>query len=283
MLMQSFEILRRFLLAKAGLTVEYDKRDLLDNRLAPLVRRLGFQDVDRLLQQLDCGPTADLARAVVEAMVTNETFFFRDRAPFDQLREVLPRLMLQREANRQLRFWSAACSTGQEPYSIAMILDEEARKLAGWRVDILASDISESVLATAQAGLYNQFEVQRGLPVSHLLRYFRQEGERWRVAEHLRTHVRWRQFNLMCDLSELGRFDIVFCRNVLIYFDVAARAVVLERIAQMMPADGLLVLGAAETVIGMSEKFERHPEFPMLWARRTMGARRMPLKLVAGV
>lgn len=284
MIMHSFDILRRFLLSRAGLAIESDKRDLLDNRLLPLVRKLGLADVDALLRQLDGMPSPDLARAVIEAMVTNETFFFRDRAPFDQLREALPLLMRERENHRQIRFWSAACSTGQEPYSIAMILDEEARRLAGWSVDILATDISEAVLATARAGLYNQFEVQRGLPVAHLLRYFRQEGERWRVAEHLRTRIRYRAFNLISDFSELGRFDIVFCRNVLIYFDVQARAAVLDRISRLLPADGLLILGSAETVIGVSEKFERHPDFPMLWMRRGAAReQRVPLKLVAGV
>lgn len=283
MMMHSFDVLQRFLLVRAGLAIESDKRDLLRNRLLPVVRKLGLSDVDALIRLLERTPPPELVRAVIEAMVTNETFFFRDRAPFDQLRALLPRLMRHRESCREIRFWSAACSTGQEPYSIAMILDEEARSLGGWRAAILATDISETALATAQAGLYNQFEVQRGLPVAMLLRYFRPERDRWRVAEHLRTRVRYRPFNLISDYSELGRFDVIFCRNVLIYFDIEARSAVLERMAQLMPPDGVLVLGSAETVIGVSDRFERHPEFPMLWTRRVAARERIPLKLVAGV
>jgi chemotaxis protein methyltransferase CheR len=278
----SFDYLRGFLLTRAGLAIDHDKCDLLENRLAPLARKFDAPDVDALISRLQVQAEGDLARAVLEAMVTNETLFFRDRLPFEQLRDLLPRLMKQREAHRHIRIWCAACSTGQEPYSIAMILDEAGRSLAGWRVDIIATDISEAALTTAKNGIYNQFEVQRGLPVAHLLRYFRREGERWRIAEHLQTRIRFLPFNLMSDFSHFGWFDVVFCRNVLIYFDVAARSGVLERISRLMPTDGVLVLGSAETVIGVSDSFQRHPDYPMLWARRVDVRAKPPLRLVAG-
>ena len=279
---RSFEVLRHFLLARAGLAIDANKYDLVQNRLAPLVHKLGLPDVDALLRQIEKCPPPDLANAVIETMVTNETFFFRDRAPFDQLRDFLSRLMKQRESQRHIRIWSAACSTGQEPYSVAMILDEAGRRLAGWRVDILATDISEAVLNVARAGLYNQFEVQRGLPVAHLLRYFQPEGNRWRIAQHLRTRVCFQPLNLISDFTDIGTFDVIFCRNVLIYLDAATRAGVLERIARLMPSDGALILGSAETILGVDEKFDRHPDYPMLWTRRHEARERAPLRLVAG-
>jgi chemotaxis protein methyltransferase CheR len=279
----AFEFLRAFLRARAGLAIEADKRDLIEARLAPVARREKDLSVDALLDRLEHRPCADLERSVLEAMVTNETFFFRDRLPFDQLRAVLLDLMKRRDSHRHIRIWSAACSTGQEPYSLAMVLDEMGRSLSGWRVDIVATDISESALTVARNGLYNQFEVQRGLPVTHLLRYFRQEGDRWRIAEHIQTRVCFKSFNLMIDPVELGWFDIIFCRNVLIYFDLAARRAVLERLAHVLSDDGALVLGAAETVIGVTDQFERVPDHPMLWSRRPSARDRRPLRLVANV
>jgi chemotaxis protein methyltransferase CheR len=202
-------------------------------------------------------PDEKLLRDVVEAMTTNESFFFRDTKPFDQLRTlVLPRMLKNRAQARHLRIWCAACSSGQEPYSIAMILSEEAAKLAGWRVDILATDLSNEILRRAKEGAYSQFEVQRGLPITMLMKYFEQNGDRWQISQKIRDMVTFRPFNLLNDPAPLGRFDIVFCRNVLIYFEHPTKAKVLAGIARQMPNDGILYLGGAETVIGLSEHFQ---------------------------
>ena len=190
-------------------------------------------------------------------MTTNESFFFRDNRPFDQFKDiVLPHLLEARAARKQIRVWSAACSSGQEPYTLAMILKEEADKLAGWNIEIIATDLSTEILDKAKTGLYSQFEVQRGLPITLLMKYFTQEGEKWRIGDEIRKMVTYKPFNLLESPAQLGTFDVVFCRNVLIYFDQKTKGEVLERIAQIMPGDGFLYLGGAETVLGSSDSFE---------------------------
>ena len=221
----SFDALKRFLVQHSGLSLDGDKQYLVESRLTPVAGRYNLPNVESLIRRLELTPEPALARDVIEAMTTNETFFFRDRTPFDNFRNVmLPRLMEARAARRRIRIWCTACSTGQEPYSLAMILDEEARKIAGWRIDVLGTDIARSVLDVAREGLYSQFEVQRGLPISMLLRYFQQKGERWQVVEHLRSRVQFEERNLISDFRDFGRFDVIFCRNVLIYFDVSDEA-----------------------------------------------------------
>jgi chemotaxis protein methyltransferase CheR len=168
---------------------------------------------------------------------------------------VLPRMIAAR-TNKRLRIWSAACSTGQEAYSLAMILKEQGPKLAGWTFDIIGTDISSEVLARAQAGVYTQFEVQRGLPIQFLVKYFKQDGDKWQIAPEIRSMVRYQEFNLLNEPASLGSFDVVFCRNVLIYFDQKAKTAILERVSKLLPPDGLLYLGGAETVLGVSDKFE---------------------------
>src|SRR6202000_2248576 len=186
---------------------------------------------------------------VVEAMTTNETFFFRDKIPFDHLRDtILPHLLQARASRRWLRIWSAACSTGQEPYSIAMCLKEKAAQLAGWRIEIVGTDLSQEVLEKSRAGIYSQFEVQRGLPIQLLVKYFAQIGELWQLNSELRGMVQYRQLNLLQDFSSLGKFDVIFCRNVLIYFDQQTKTQIFDRIARVMEPDGMLMLGAAEAV-----------------------------------
>ncbi len=223
-------------------------------RFAPLLRRTGDADLEGFLQRIEKTNDAGLTRAAIEVMTTSETFFFRDRAYYDAFLNVaLPTLMAARAQQRRLRIWCAACATGQEPYSIAMLLDEQARALAGWRVDLLATDLSHSALDQAQSGEYNQFEVQRGLPVHMLLRHFSRVGERWRLSEQLRARIDFRQLNLMSDFSALGRFDIIFCRNVLMYFDVSVKLDVLSRLANASNDDGYLLLGAAETLVGLNQ------------------------------
>jgi chemotaxis protein methyltransferase CheR len=189
-------------------------------------------------------------------MTTNESFFFRDGHPFESFRhEILPRLLASRAARRRIRIWSAACASGQEPYSLAMILADEAVRLAGWQVEIVATDLSTEILERARAGLYSHFEVQRGLPIQYLAKYFEPEGERWRIARPLREAIDFRPFNLLDDAASLGAFDVVFCRNVLIYFDEATKTRVLEGLARQMPGDGYLILGGAETVLGITDRF----------------------------
>jgi chemotaxis protein methyltransferase CheR len=198
---------------------------------------------------------------VVEAMTTNETFFFRGKVPFDHLRETMIPAMLQaRAARRSLRIWCAAGSTGQEPYSIAMCLKEYGAALAGWRTEIIATDLSNEVLEKSRAGLYSQFEVQRGLPIQLLVKYFKQVGELWQINADIRAMVQHRQLNLLQDFAHLGTFDVIFCRNVLIYFDQDTKVGVFTRLAKQMEADGYLALGAAETVVGLTDVFKPYPE-----------------------
>jgi len=251
-----FEYLRRLLRERSGLVLPADKQYLVESRLLPLARRAGLCGVGGLVQQLRGGNFGQLATEIVEAMTTNESFFFRDKIPFEQLRTtIIPKLMTARASRRRIRIWCAAAATGQEPYSVAMLLREMGTRVDGWRVDIVASDLSNEVLRRAKAGLYSHFEVQRGLPIALLLKYFEQKGEQWQIAPELRGMVHFRQLNLLGDFSHLGMFDIVFCRNVLIYFDQETKARVLARLARIAEPDGYLALGAAETVIGLSDAF----------------------------
>ncbi len=256
----AFDRLRQILVRESGISLDNDKGYLADSRLAPLMREHRISTLDHLVARLETAEGRGLLDAVVDAMTTNETFFFRDKIVFDAFRNViLPRLLAERQRTRRIRIWCAAASTGQEPYSLAMILDEEARQLAGWHVELVATDLSRRALRIAAYGLYNQFEVQRGLPITMLLRYFHREGNGWRVNEHLRNRVTLKPFNLLDDPSRLGIFDVILCRNVLIYFDVAKKRQVLGRLAKVLAPDGVLVLGAAETTIGLSRSLQPHP------------------------
>lgn len=251
-----FQTLARFLKEKSGLALAEDKGYLLESRLLPVARAHGMKGLIDIAGEVRLGRNQRLLAAVVEAMTTNESFFFRDIKPFEQFKSiVLPRLLQRRAATKELRIWSAACSTGQEPYTIAMLLTEAAVQLQGWRVEIVATDIAPGVLAKARAGLYSQFEVQRGLSVQMLLKHFSQKAEGWEIAPQLRAMISFREFNLLSDMMPLGVFDVVLCRNVLIYFDHATKADVLARIRERMRHDGILYLGGAETVLGVSEAF----------------------------
>lgn len=255
---QSFATLAALLHAGSGLVVGPDKQYLLDTRLAPILRQHGLRDLDALAARLaGAAPgRAALEFAVIEAMTTNESFFFRDDKPFAHVRtHALPRLHAARAAGARLRVWSAAASSGQEAYSLAMLLAEARPLLTGREVEILGTDISREQLARARAGLYTQFEVQRGLPMQYLVKYFTKDGQAWRVAAPIRALASFREWNLLADPRPLGRFDIVFCRNVLIYFDQTTKQRVLDGIARQMAPDGLLYLGGAETVIGLDTPF----------------------------
>lgn len=247
-----FDYLRRMLHSRSGLSLGPDKRYLADSRLAILCRRKGIEHLDQLMRQLRHGNDAALEKAVVEAMTTNETLFFRDTTPFDLFRDVImPAKLDANAATRTLRIWCAAVSSGQEAYSLAMILDDMADRLAGWHVEILGTDISSDVVEKARAGLYSQFEIQRGLPIRMLLKHFRKDGDRWRISDRLRAMVDIRQHNLLDAADHLGPFDVIFCRNVLIYFDIPTKTRVLSSIARRLAPDGVLLLGATETVIGL--------------------------------
>jgi chemotaxis protein methyltransferase CheR len=252
-----FEYLRKFLRERSGLTLSSDKQYLAESRLLPLVKRHGLKTLGELVAKLKLPNSDVLGAQIVEAMTTNETFFFRDKMPFEHFRHtVMPALIAARARERRIRIWCTAASTGQEPYSLAMILDRMTRELSGFRVEILATDLSEAVLARAKDGTYSQFEVQRGLPIDLLLKYFAQAGDRWQIAPELRAMVQFRTLNLLKDFSPLGPFDVVFCRNVLIYFDQETKIGVLNRLALQMPKDGFLSLGAAETVVGLTSAFK---------------------------
>jgi chemotaxis protein methyltransferase CheR len=255
-----FQFLCSFLKARSGLALTPEKRYLAESRLSPVCRRFALETLSGLIGVLKGGRNAGLETAVVEAMTTNETFFFRDKGPFDLFRDVLlPRYLSARASTRRLRIWCAAASTGQEPYSLAMLLNEAAPRLAGWQVQIVATDISTEVLEKAKAGLYNQFEVQRGLPIQLLVKHFKQNGDQWQISPQIRAMVDYRPLNLIKDFGHLGTFDIVYCRNVLIYFDKPTKANVLQRLANVMAPDGVLLLGAAETVIGLTDALSPDP------------------------
>jgi len=254
-----YEFLRKLLKERSGLDLSSDKQYLVESRLVPLARKAALQGIPELVQKMKAGGEA-LITEVVEAMTTNETFFFRDKIPFDHLREtILPGLVQARASRQTLRIWCAASSTGQEPYSVAMCVKEFAG-LAGWRVEILATDLSQEVLEKSKAGIYSQFEVQRGLPIQMLVKYFTQVGELWQLNADIRAMVQHRQLNLLQDFSHLGKFDVIFCRNVLIYFDQDTKAAIFERLARMIEPDGVLMLGAAESVVGISEAFKPYSD-----------------------
>jgi chemotaxis protein methyltransferase CheR len=254
---QDFDYLRKFLRDRSGLVLAVEKQYLAESRLLPVARRNGMNSLDELVERLKNRAPAPLSAQVVEAMTTNETFFFRDKIPFDHFRDtIMPTLIAARAREKRIRIWCTAASTGQEPYSLAMTLKAMAAAVAGYRIEIVATDLSSEVLERAKAGIYSQFEVQRGLPVQLLVKYFAQVGENWQLAPELRSMVHYRPLNLLNDFSVLGSFDAVFSRNVLIYFDQENKVAVLNRIARQMPEDGFLVLGAAETVIGLTEAFK---------------------------
>jgi chemotaxis protein methyltransferase CheR len=255
-----YEYLRKLLKERSGLDLSADKQYLVESRLVPLARRASLPGIPELVQKMKSGDDA-LTAEVVEAMTTNETFFFRDKIPFDHLKEaVLPALAQARAARRALRIWCAASSTGQEPYSIAMCLKEAGPMFAGWRTEIVATDLALGVLEKSKAGIFSQFEVQRGLPIQMLVKYFTQNGELWQLNAEIRGMVQHRQLNLLQDFSHLGMFDIIFCRNVLIYFDQPTKVNIFERIARMLEPDGVLALGAAESVVGITNAFRPYPE-----------------------
>jgi chemotaxis protein methyltransferase CheR len=260
MTVTDFEFICQILRERSGLVLTNDKAYLLESRLLPVARKWKLATFDDLVRVIRSKMDEAVIRDVVEAMTTNESFFFRDTKPFDQFKAlVLPALLKSRAASRTIRIWSAACSSGQEPYSLAMILSEMAAQLNGWKIEIVGTDLSTEILNRAKEGMYSQFEVQRGLPITMLVKNFSQIGDRWQINAKIRGMVQYKEFNLLQDPMPLGRFDVVFCRNVLIYFDQPTKTRVLNSVAKLMPEDGFLFLGGAETVLGITDKFQMVP------------------------
>jgi chemotaxis protein methyltransferase CheR len=269
-----YDFLRQALKQYSGLALGADKYYFLESRLLPLARQKGFAGVGELVVALKAGNDAALMAAVVEAMTTNESFFFRDKRPFEHFRRtIMPALLAARAQSRRIRIWCAAAASGQEPYSIAICLQEMASAIAGWRIEILATDLCGAVLDRARRGLYSQFEVQRGLPIKLLIKYFTQVGEAWQITPEIRAMVRFQRFNLLSDFAPLGTFDVILCRNVLIYFDQDTKSDVLRRLADLLSSDGYLVLGAAETAIGLSDRFRMLRDRPGLYTVNANSAR----------
>jgi chemotaxis protein methyltransferase CheR len=259
-----YEFLRKLLKDRSGLLLSSDKQYLIESRLLPLARKAGLSGIGELVQKIKTG-VEPLIVDVVEAMTTNETFFFRDKVPFDHVRDtVLPQLLKVRANRRSLRIWCAAASTGQEPYSLAMLLKDALP--AGWRAEIVATDLSLEGLEKAKAGIYSQFEVQRGLPIQLLVKHFKQVGDVWQLNPDIRAMVRYQQANLLQDFSHFGVFDIIFCRNVLIYFDQPTKIDVFGRMQRVNEPDGFLFLGAAETVIGLTDAYRACPDLRGVYA-----------------
>lgn len=251
-----FHFISSLVTQRSAIQLPPDKHYLVESRLVPLARDLGLGSVADLVAQLRRTRSADLETRVVEAMTTNETSWFRDVHPFESLRSVvLPRVLEANRTTRRLRIWSAACSTGQELYSIAMLLDSTFPELAGWDVQLLGTDINGDVVAKAQAGRYSGLEINRGLPAAHLARYFGREGTHFVVDERLRSRCTFRQMNLIAPWQYLPQQDVVFLRNVLIYFDQPTKRSVLENIRRVLSPAGHLFLGAAETTVGVVDGF----------------------------
>ena len=255
------QLVRRIVVERSAIQLDAGKDYLIETRLETLARLEGLESAGALVEQLRARPDGDAARKIVEAMTTNETSFFRDRVPFDTLRTVvLPQLIASRATTRQLTIWCAASSTGQEPYSIAMTIREHFPELANWKVQIIATDLSTEVLDKARTGRYSQLEVNRGLPAELLLRHFEKDGARWRLRESVRSMVEFRELNLVGQWPLFPRLDVVFLRNVMIYFDIASRRLILGRVVAALARDGYLFLGAGETTLNIDPSFRRGDE-----------------------
>ena len=253
-----FEYVCRFVRERSSIVLEAGKEYLVDTRLTPVARQFKFDSVGALITKLRTSCDAALQTRVVEAMVTTETLFFRDRDPFESLRTtVIPDLIARRGAERQLNVWSAASSTGQEVYSFVILLRQHFPELAKWKVNILATDLSAEVLAKAREGRYNQIEINRGLPAPLMVKYFKQAGTMWQLTDDIRQAVEFRELNLTRPWPALPRMDFVFLRNVMIYFDVETKKVILGRMARLLRPDGYLLLGGAETTLNLDESFRR--------------------------
>lgn len=262
-----FDLYKDLLKDKSGLVLSQDKSYLLESRLNPIAKQWGYDTLDAMTMALHGVPDPALIKDIVEAMTTNETSFFRDSRPFELFQDTVLTYMRSKRTHLQtIRIWCAACSSGQEPYTLAIVLKELEKQYPGWKFEILATDLSSDILEQAREAKYSQFEVQRGLPIQLLMKYFTQQGDKWQLNDTIRKMVRFEEFNLLTPMHKLGRFDVVLCRNVLIYFDDETKTKVLESIAQQLQGDAFLFLGGAETVLGITDKFKPVPNKRGLYA-----------------
>lgn len=260
---KDFSYISRFVQQRSAIVLGPGKEYLVESRLLPLVRSVADGDISQLVSKLQSGADERLAAAVVEAMTTNETLFFRDVHPFEALRShVLPELFAARRGTGRLSFWCGASSSGQEPYSVAMVLQEELAGRPGWTAEVLATDISEAMLQRTREATYSQLEVNRGLPIAALMKHFDRDGTHWQVKEPLRRMVTTQAVNLAAPLPPLGTFDVVFLRNVLIYFSPETKRAALEQVRALLRPDGYLFLGGAETTLTVD---------PAAWEPVTLG------------
>ena len=256
---EDFAFVGRLLHDKAGIVVSEGKEYLVEARLQALSQALGLSGIPELVRKVRDEGDSKITFEIIDAMTTNETSFFRDLSPFEVMKtSVIPEMISARQSARELRIWSGACSSGQEPYSILMLLHENFPELASWDIKLLATDISPQMLERARAGKYTQFEVNRGLAASMLTKYFEKSGKEWIVKPLLRDAVKFEQINLTHPFPPIGPFDVVFLRNVLIYFDVNTKARILSGLAKVIRPDGFLFLGAAETTLNLGDDFKRH-------------------------
>lgn len=258
---QNYALLKRTLKEVSGLYLTDNKMYLVETRLQAVAKDYGYTSLNELIDGLKGPRLQKLKVDISEAMATPETFFFRDKTPFDLFRTfILPHVAEHNKAKRSLSIWCAASSSGQEPYSLAMIVDDVKDVLfPGWDIKILASDFSEKILTKARNGIYSQFEVQRGLPIQYLMKHFTQKPDGWHVKDSLKRYIEFRNFNLLQNSSHLGRFDVVFCRNVLFYFERPDKEKILNNISSIMNDGAMMFLGAAETTVGISTSFSSLP------------------------
>lgn len=255
---EDFAFISKLLVERSAIALEPGKEYLIETRLAPIVRKLELGSIAELVARLKMPGNNGLSTQIVEALVTTETQFFRDIHPFETLRKtVIPDLIRRRGTERALTIWCCASSTGQEPYSLAMLLRESFPELQTWKVTLLATDLSREVLARAKEGKYNQIEVNRGLPAALLVKYFQQQGTQWQLKQEIRNLVDFRELNLANPWPALPRMDLILNRNVMIYFDIATKKSILNRLARLLRADGYLLLGGSETTFNLEESFRR--------------------------
>jgi chemotaxis protein methyltransferase CheR len=255
-----FDLYADLLKKQSGLTLSSDKSYLIDSRLGPVAKAWGFDSLSNMTNALRGLPDPKLIKDIVEAMTTNETSFYRDTRPFEIFKNVvMPYMLKSRASSKRLKIWCAAASSGQEPYSIAMMLKDMAHQMPKWKIEIYATDIDDKILDQASAAKYSQFEVQRGLPVQTLIKYFDEDGDKWALKDEIRNMVKFANFNLLNSMAGMDTFDVVFCRNVLIYFDAPDKTDILQRISQKVTGDGFLFLGGAETVFGLTDTFKPLP------------------------
>ena len=258
-----FRFLAELLKKRSGIALTEDKHYLLESRLLPIARSINLADISQLCQKVRTQPTEELITEIVEAMTTNESSFFRDIKPYENLRNIaFPMLTTNPMLAKRMRIWSAACSTGQEAYTIAMCIREDAAKMPGWLFDIVGTDLAKKVVDKAKLGIYSQFEAQRGLPIQMLIKYFNSLPDTsWQLKDDVRSMVDFKTNNLLDDYTRLGKFDIIFCRNVLIYFEDDTKAKITEKMAKSLQPHGLLILGATESLIDPTGLFVAIPEF----------------------